>query len=161
KNGRRQSASVAFLDPIRTRRNLTIRTGVTVDRVRFEGRRAVGVDCRLAGQRVRYSARREVILSAGAINSPQILQHSGIGPGELLRSCGIEVLQDSPDVGRRLLEHLCFAMTFRLQGERGINHRLYGVGLAGSVLEYLAFHSGPLATGPFEVGAFVRTAPAQ
>src|SRR5262249_15332383 len=77
------------------------------------------------------------------------------------RSRGIGVLQDSPDVGRRLLEHLCFAMTFRLQGERGINHRLYGMGLAGSILEYLAFRSGPLATGPFEVGAFVRTTPAE
>jgi choline dehydrogenase-like flavoprotein len=161
KNGERQSASTAFLDPIRSRRNLTIATGVTVDRILFEGRRAKGVACRLGNQPVHYTAGREIILSAGAVNSPKILQLSGIGPAEHLRALGIDVLENSPDVGRRLLEHLGFAMQFRLKGDRGINHRLSGLGLARSVFEYLAFRSGPMATGPFEVGAFVRTSAAE
>lgn len=157
KNGQRQSAAACFLDPIRNRRNLTIITDVVVDRVLFDGRRASGVQCRRGGVPVLYKARREIVLSAGTIVSPKILQLSGIGPGDLLRSLGIDVVQDSPDVGKRLLEHMGFMTSFRLKGDRGINHRLYGLGLVRSVLEYLAFGAGPLATGPLEVGAFVRT----
>ncbi|MET0545363.1 MAG: GMC family oxidoreductase N-terminal domain-containing protein [Caulobacterales bacterium] len=160
KNGKRQSASVAFLDPIRSRPNLKIVTGVDVDRVLFTGRRASGVACRLNGEKVEYSTDGEIILATGAVNSPKLLQLSGIGPAALLQKHGIEVVQDSPDVGRRLLEHLGLGLTYRLKGgEAGINHRYYGAGLALSVAQYMLTRTGPMAVGAMEVGAFVRVSP--
>jgi len=161
KKGRRQSAAVCFLDPVRHRPNLRIVTGVTVDRVLFEEKRTTGVVCRINGKPVIYHTRGEVILSTGTVISPKLLQLSGIGPAEVLGRHEIPVIHDSPDVGRRLREHLGLLMTYRLKGDRGINHRLHGVGLAGSIAEYLLFRSGPLANGAMEVGAFVRTTPAE
>lgn len=162
KNGRRQSSAVAFLDPVRSRPNLHVATGVTVDRVVFDARRASGVECRLDdGTRKTFAARGEIILCAGTIVSPKLLQLSGIGPAKVLRSHGIEVVQDTPDVGRRILEHLGVMHTYRLIGDKGINHKLYGLGLAKSVAQYLAFRTGPLSNGAMEVGAFIKTDPAQ
>lgn len=158
--GRRQSAATAFLTPIRHRKNLSIVTGAHVDRAIFDGTRASGIDCRIGGERVEYRSVGEIILCAGTMHSPKILQLSGIGPAQLLRSLGIGVVVDSPDVGSRLRDHLGFTLSCRLRGDRGINHRFYGFGLWRSVLQYLAFRSGPMATGPFEVGAFVRVDPA-
>jgi choline dehydrogenase len=157
KNGRRQSAAVAFLDPICGRANLRILSGAHVDRIRFSGRLAVGVECTVGGTKSIFEGQHEIIIAAGAINSPKLLQLSGIGPPALLRRLGIGVVHDSPDVGRRLLEHLGLMMTFRLRGDRGINHRLYGLGLMRSLLEYVVMHTGPLANGANEVGAFFRT----
>lgn len=159
KRGERQSAARAFLEPVRHRRNLTIVTNAMVDRILFDGRRASGLACRVNGRPVTYRANHEIILSAGAMNSPKILQLSGIGPGELLRSLGIEVVQDSPDVGARMLEHLGFTVTHRLRNDPGLNHRFRGVGLAGSILQYLLLRKGPLTSGPLEVGAFVKVDP--
>ena len=159
KKGRRQSSAVCFLDPVRHRPNLRVITGVSVDRVLFEEKRAVGVACRVNGKAVTYRTRAEVILSAGTVISPKLLQLSGIGPADVLQRHGIPVIHDSPDVGRRLLEHLGLMMTYRLKGDRGINHRLHGLGLAGSVAQYLLFRSGPLSNGAMEVGAFVKTSP--
>jgi choline dehydrogenase len=161
KNGRRQSAATAFLTPIRNRANLHVVTNVQVDRVSFKDGRAAAVECRSASGRTAYESGRDIVLSAGAINSPKILQLSGIGPAPLLRELGIPVMHDSPDVGRRLLEHLGLSLTYRLRGERGVNHRLYGIGMMRSLVEYLALRRGPLATGAMEVGAFVRTTPRQ
>lgn len=159
KRGKRQSASVAFLDPVRSRPNLQIMTGVNVDRVLFEDARAVGVDCRIDGRKQQFRTPGEVIICAGTVHSPKLLQLSGIGPADHLRSLGIEVIRDSRDVGAGLREHLGFTSTFRLTGDRGINHRFYGLGLARSAAQYLAFGNGPLATGPFEVGIFTRSVP--
>ena len=159
RKGRRQSAAVCFLDPVRRRPNLRIVTGVTVDRVLFEEKRAVGVACRIDGAAVTYRTRGEVILSTGTVISPKLLQLSGIGPAEVLARHGVPLVHDSPDVGRRLLEHLGLMMTYRLKGERGINHRLHGLGLAASVAQYMLLRSGPLANGAMEVGAFARTSP--
>lgn len=159
KKGRRQSSAICFLDPVRHRPNLRVVTGVSVDRVLFEEKRAVGVACRVNGEAVTYRTRGEVILSTGTVISPKLLQLSGIGPAEVLQRHGIPVIHDSPDVGRRLLEHLGLMMTYRLKGDRGINHRLHGLGLAGSVAQYLLFRSGPLSNGAMEVGAFVKTSP--
>jgi choline dehydrogenase-like flavoprotein len=161
KNGRRQSAAVAFLDPIRSRPNLRIVTDVHVDRIRFNARRAVGVECRQDGSRIVFSSRHEIILAAGTVNSPRLLQLSGIGPAEILRAQGIGVLQDSPDVGRRLLEHLGLSLTYRLRGERGLNHMLHGIGLARSVAQYLIARRGVMAGCAMDVGAFVRTTAAE
>lgn len=159
KRGRRQSAARTFLKPARQRRNLTIVTDTLVEKVLFEGRRASAVAVRVSGRPMTFRCRGEIILSAGAMESPRILQLSGIGPGDLLRSLGIEVVQDSPDVGARMLEHLGFTVTHRLKGDKGLNHRFRGIGLLGSMLQYVTLHNGPLATGPLEVGAFVKVHP--
>ncbi|WP_066826391.1 GMC family oxidoreductase [Sphingomonas mali] len=161
KRGRRQSAARAFLKPVRRRSNLTVLTHAVVDRVLFEDRRAAAVEVRLAGRRVTLRARQEIILAAGAMHSPKILQLSGIGPGGLLRRHGIQVLHDSPDVGGRMLEHLGLTIGRRLLApERGVNHRFHGLGLARSIAEYLLLGTGPLTSVPREVGAFVRVDPA-
>jgi len=159
KRGRRQSAAVAFLRTALARQNLRVITNARAERVCFEGKRAVGVSINRDGERLTYRARGEVILSAGAIESPKVLQLSGIGPGEHLRAVGIEVLHDSPDVGRRLKDHLGYSLPHRLISVRGLNHRFRGAGLLASLAQYYLTRSGPLATGPFEVGAFVRTTP--
>ena len=157
KNGRRQSAAVAFLKPIRNRPNLTIRTGVQVDRIILDGRRAKGVACRVRGRAVEFRCRREVIVSAGTIASPKLLQLSGIGPAETLRAAGVDVIVDSPEVGQRMLEHPIYGIDYDLQGEKGLNHRYRGLGLLRSLAEYFLFRGGPMATVPQEVGIFARS----
>ena len=159
KNGRRQSAAVAFLDPIRHRPNLVIRTGVQVDRIIIEQRRAKGVMCRIGGRKTEFRCRGEVIVSAGAIASPKLLQLSGIGPAEDLKAAGVDVIVDSPDVGRRMQEHPIYGINYDLQGEKGLNHRYRGLGLARSLAEYFLFRGGPMATVPQEVGIFARSRP--
>jgi len=159
KRGRRQSAARTFLKAARGRPNLQILADTHVDRVTVENHRATGVSCRMADGPRGFTARREVILCAGTILSPKLLQLSGIGPGEALRKLGINVIQHSPDVGARMREHLGFSMPHRLLGSAGLNWRLRGAGLALSVLQYYATRGGPLATGPYEVGAFVRSTP--
>lgn len=154
--GRRQSAAVAFLRPARQRRNLEIRTQVLVDRIVFEDGRAVAVEAQVRGQPQRFAVRGEVILSAGAMASPAILQRSGVGPGELLTRLGIPLVADRPGVGQHLQDHLGFSMTYRLQGTAGNNREFRGLGLVKNSLRYALSRSGPLATGPFEVGGFVR-----
>jgi choline dehydrogenase-like flavoprotein len=158
--GRRESASTVFLKPARRRSNLKVVTGAIVDRVTFDNGRANAVEARVNGQPVRYALRGEAILSAGALISPVILQRSGIGAGETLRAAGIAPLVDSPDVGNRMRDHLGFSISYRLKGDPGINREFYGLGLIRNVARYYLRHDGPLATGPFEVGAFVKTSPA-
>ncbi len=157
KRGKRQSAARAFLEPVRARKNVEVVSGVNVDKILFEGKRAVGVACTMNGAARAFSTRGEVIVSAGTVNSPQLLQLSGIGPGALLKRLCIDVVVDSPDVGRRMLEHLGLMMTYRLKGDIGINHRLTGLGLVRSFLRYLLTRTGPLANGAMEVGAFIKT----
>lgn len=160
RKGKRQSAKRGFLDPVRGRPNLTVTTSAMVDRVLFAGRRAEGVETRIAGRTVRYGARREVIVATGAMNSPKLLQLSGIGPGALLASHGVAVVVDRRDVGARLRDHLGFTITNRLVGgERGVNHRFRGLGLLGSMAQYVLTGTGPLTSGPVEVGAFARVHP--
>lgn len=159
KRGIRQSASLVFLKPARHRKNLTVITGAFVERIAFEGRRASAVIARVKGTPTQFHAAREIILSAGALESPRLLQLSGIGPGELLRRHGIDVVHDNPHVGAHLLEHLGLTVTHPLKGDRGLNHRFRGLGLAASIAQYLLLHSGPLSTGPLEVGAFTKVDP--
>jgi choline dehydrogenase-like flavoprotein len=156
KNGRRHSAARAFLDPARKRSNLYVLTGVEIHRVIFEGGKAVGVNGTKDGHPIFYRTQGEVILSAGALNSPKILQHSGIGPGALLSELGLPVVVDRPAVGANLHDHLGYFLNFRLKGESGTNHRYRGLGLLGSMFQYMLRKTGPMATGPSEVGAFVR-----
>ena len=159
KNGRRMSAARAFLDPAKSRKNLTIQLNANVDKVIFEDKRACGVVARIDGVEKTFKASGEIIISAGAIMSPVILQRSGIGPAEHLKSLGIDIISDSQDLGGRMREHVVFGISHRLKGTKGLNPGFQGLGLVKNVLRYYAFHNGPLATGPFEIGAFTRTTP--
>jgi choline dehydrogenase len=152
RDGRRVSAADAFLHPVMDRRNLTVVTHTVVDRVLLEGRRAVGV----CGQAAEFHATREVILAAGGIATPKILQLSGIGPVDTLRSAGVDVVVDSPNVGARMREHRVFMLQVRLAEDLGYNRLL---GTAAAELEYRATRSGPQATPPCDIVAFLKTRP--
>ncbi|MDY6995588.1 MAG: GMC family oxidoreductase N-terminal domain-containing protein [Actinomycetota bacterium] len=159
RNGRRVSAADAFLKPVRSRPNLEIRTDTTVTRVMIEHDRAVGVEVVTpGGATAALRADREVILALGSMGSPKALQLSGIGPRELLEGAGVPVLLDRPYVGRRMREHRCFAMKFRLNEDLGYNRQLstrLGQGL--TALRYLTSRKGSLATPTFDVLAFLKT----
>ena len=114
RGGLRMSAARAYLWPAESRPNLRIETGALATRILFEGKRAVGVAYEQRGQSCEARAGAEVILSGGSINSPQLLQLSGIGPAALLKSCGIEVLHDSAAVGQNLQDHLCHRLCLSL-----------------------------------------------
>ena len=154
--GRRQSAAVSYLRPAMGRRNLKIMTDVHVGRVLFEGRRAVGLEAKRAKETLSLTCRGEIIVSAGALESPLLLQRSGVGPARPLRAAGVQPLFDAPDVGRRMREHLTQAVQFRLTHDAGAKRHYYGLGLMRSVLRYYLTRSGPMATGLYEVGAFAN-----
>ena len=158
KNGKRWSAATAFLKPAVRRKNLEVVTGTFVDRILFEGRRAIGLACRKGGSSANYRAKGEIILSAGAIMSPKLLQLSGIGPAEKLRALGIDIRQDSPNVGANMVEHRLFMMQFRLKGRlSGANRQYKGAKLISNMLNYLMFHKGIMAKASHEIGALVKT----
>lgn len=155
--GRRQSAAKAFLRPAQARPNLTVITGTDVLRLLFEGSRVIGVQVRdSAGERDIRA--HETILSAGALNSPTLLQRSGIGPGDHLKKVGVEVRLDAPGVGHNMREHRLLRAQYRLR--KGSNNAAFrGLGLARSLLSYALAGRGPLTSAAFEVGGFVRTEP--
>ena len=160
RNGRRWSTARAYLKPARRRPNLTVVTHATTRRVLFEGNAAVGVEYRHGGRDVVARARGEVILSAGAFGSPQILQLSGIGPGALLREHGISVLRDRPSVGADLQDHLQARMLYRVSKPVTLNdvvNRFDRKMLAG--LRYFLFRKGPMAVSAGYAGGFFRTDP--
>jgi choline dehydrogenase-like flavoprotein len=139
------------------RSNLTVMSGVQAERVRFEGRRAVAVALRGALV-AEVTARREIILAAGAIESPKLLQLSGIGPAGLLRSLGIDIVVDAPNVGQNLREHLNLPIEFRVTSG-SLNHHFAGARLGLNVLRYLALRSGPLTHAAHELCGFVKARP--
>ena len=153
--GGRFSAARAFLEPVRNRPNLTILTGKRVERVQFTGNRASGV--MVEGQNI--VCRGEVILSAGAVESPKLLELSGIGDGARLQALGIDTLAHSPLVGENLREHRYVALDWRIKGHSS-NQKLQGLGLVRSVLQYLLFRSGAMTDAAHEVGGFIKTDPA-
>lgn len=155
--GKRQSAARAFLDPVRKRPNLTIRTGAEVRRILFEGKRAVGVHVRHEGRDGDILG-KEIILSAGAIESPKLLQLSGIGDAALLSKLGIPVIVDSPDVGRNMQEHLYLQVQYRVTSG-SVNSKLRGLPLATQVLRYMLFGTGVMTDGAHELSGFVKTRP--
>jgi choline dehydrogenase len=163
KDGRRVSAAWAFLRPIRRRPNLTIAVNTTVNRVLFEGDKAVGVEATTAkGARTAYTASRETILSLGSIATPKLLQLSGIGERSVLRSFGIDTVVDSPNVGRRMREHRCFSIQFRLNRDVGYNRLLSTPARqAMTGVKYLITHKGPLSTPAYDVIGFFKTSPDQ
>lgn len=160
RNGRRMSAAKAFLWPAMKRRNVRVETGAHVTRILFEGREAVGVEYRQNGRIKTARAGREVILSGGSINTPQLLQLSGIGPAKLLQSLGIPVLLDNPHVGANLQDHLGINYTWRAK-QKTLNQILrpwWGKALVGS--QYLLLRRGPLSMSMNQGGGFFRTDPA-
>jgi choline dehydrogenase len=158
KDGQRSSASRAFLDAAKGRPNLTVVTGATADRVLIENGRAVGVQYRKDGQAQTVSARREVIVSAGALASPAVLMRSGIGPGEHLRSHGIAVHVDAPEVGRNLQEHASFHSTFQVT-TRTYNQMMKPLTLAREFLRYVFTRQGLMTIIPVEAMAYLRSRP--
>jgi choline dehydrogenase-like flavoprotein len=160
RNGRRQSSAEAFLKPARKRGNLTVITDTEVNRVFFEGTRAVGVQCRRGVVETTYKAKCEVVLSAGALETPRLLQLSGVGDPEHLRPLGIHVVAASPGVGLNMREHLLYMIQARLrQWCDSQNREFAGARLWRNALRYFLFHSGALALGSYPVGGFVKTEP--
>ena len=166
RSGWRWSSSKAFLRPARGRPNLTIWTEAQAQKLSWSTAdngqpRCTGLSLSRAGQTVQVKANREVILSAGAINSPQILQLSGIGPADLLRSHGIEVIRDAP-VGENLQDHLQIRAVFKVNGTQTLNtlaNSLFGRLKIGA--EYLLNRSGPMSMSPSQLGAFTRSDPSR
>ncbi|HZU65614.1 MAG TPA: GMC family oxidoreductase N-terminal domain-containing protein [Novosphingobium sp.] len=159
KAGRRQSSALTFLKAAAGRANLTVVTGALAERIVFdENRRAVAVEARVNGQPARFALAGEVIVSSGTMESPLLLQRSGIGDGARLQAAGVAPVAHSPDVGERMIEHLSIAMPYRLNRGQGTNRHFYGLGAALAMARYLLRHDGIMATGPFEVGAFCNVA---
>ena len=154
----RESSAVAFLHPIRSRPNLTILTRAQATRIIVEGRKAAGVAWVSGGETQAARAEREVILSAGALQSPQLLQLSGIGPPDLLRRHGIAVVADLPGVGENLQDHYQARVIVRLRRRLSLNdHVRNPIRLAQMGLEWLAAGRGPLTIGAGQVGGAART----
>ena len=166
RTGVRWNATKAFLRPAMQRPNLTVLTKVLATKIRTETKdgivTATGVEFTRAGETFYAEARRETVLSGGAINSPQLLQLSGVGPAELLTQHGIAVVHPLPGVGENLQDHLQLRMAFKVQGVRTLNewsHSLFGK--AQMALQYALFRSGPLSMAPSQMGAFAKSDDAQ
>ena len=155
RKGRRASTLAAFLDRARKRGNLTILTDTVVDRVLLEGKKAVGIACASGTGAKLFRAKKCVILSAGVIQSPKLLQLSGIGPSEVLSEAGVPVIHDLPAVGRNLAEHAMFSVSYRLRGDYGVNREFSGWRLAKHVLDYYLRRKGLMAFTSLEVTALI------
>ncbi|QIE56225.1 choline dehydrogenase [Pikeienuella piscinae] len=152
KSGWRWSAARGFLNPVKARKNLAVRTGAQIARLLFEGRRATGVKL-VDGTELK--ARREVILCAGAIGTPQILQLSGVGPGALLQKHEIGIVHEAPELGANLQDHLQLRCAFRVSGTKTLNtmaNSLWGKAKIG--LEYALKRTGPMSMAPSQLCAF-------
>lgn len=159
RNGRRASAAAAFLKPVRHRANLTVRTGAWASRVLMDGRQAVGVEYLHQGRLHQVRAAGEVILSGGAVNSPQLLQLSGIGPGALLQEHGVKLVHELPGVGQNLQDHYNAYTLVRCSKPVtwNVQSRRWGW-KAKAGLQFLR-GGGPLTTGSARAGGFARTRP--
>ncbi len=157
KDGVRSSCANAYLKPIKDRRNLEIVSGAVSRRVLLDGRRATGIEYEKDGRVVQAKADREVILSAGSIGSPMLLQMSGIGPANVLKEAGVEVVQDTPGVGANLQDHLEVYFQFRCKQPITLNGQLdpFHKFLIGA--RWFFFKSGLGATNHFESCAFIRS----
>ena len=159
RGGWRINTAKAFLRTT-TGNGLKVETQAHTRRILVEDGRAVGVEYDQGGSRHQARARHEVILSAGAIGSPQILQLSGLGPGALLQSHGIEVIRDIPGIGANFQDHLQLRCSWRLSGAKTLNTIANSLwGKARIALEYAATRSGPMSMAPSQLGAFSKSRP--
>jgi choline dehydrogenase len=158
KAGFRFNAVRAFIKPVRHRKNLTVLTHAQVERIVFTGRRASGLELRLNGKPAQVGVSGELILSAGAIGTPQLLQLSGVGPGALLQKHGVPVLHELPGVGENLQDHLQIRTAFRITGARTLNEwQASLLGKAQIALLYALKRSGPMAMAPSQLGIFMKS----
>lgn len=162
KAGVRWNAAKAFLKPIANRPNLVVLTDVEVQRLILEDGRATAVRAISQGRQQTFKARREIILCAGSVGSPSILQRSGIGPSALLQRLGIGVSHALPGVGGNLQDHLQLRLIYKLENARTLNQIAGSLwGKMGMGLRYLYDRSGPLSMAPSQLGAFARSGPEQ
>lgn len=160
KRGLRSSSASAYLKPARRRPNLRVVTGALTRKILLKDRKAEGVEYSLGDSVLRAFARREVILSAGAVGSPQLLQLSGIGPGDLLRACGIAVHHELAGVGENLQDHVNCKVSYRVNQPLTINDEAKTFARrARAAFRYALFRDGPLTVGAGIIGAFVRSSP--
>lgn len=160
KNGRRCSAAVAYLNPAKKRQNLQIETKALAAKVLFDGKRATGVEYTQNGQTITANARAEVILAGGAINSPQLLELSGIGHPDLLSEQGIDVVSALPGVGENLQDHFVIGNRYRMKpGSPSVNQQSRGLAMIGEVFKYLVQRKGLLTLSAAHVAAFIKTRP--
>ncbi|MDB5428943.1 MAG: putative dependent oxidoreductase [Caulobacter sp.] len=158
KAGLRWSAARGFLRPVMKRPNLTVITGAQAERLILEEGRATGVLFRRGGRLQRAEARAEVIVAAGSIGSPHLLQVSGIGPGAALKANGVEVALDAPAVGANLQDHLQIRTVYKVEGRHTLNSRAASLwGRAMIALEYAARRTGPMSMAPSQLGVFARS----
>jgi choline dehydrogenase len=158
KAGRRWSAARGFLAPALHRPNLRVVTDCLVDRIIFEDRRASGLVFQQKGQARQVQARREIILCAGAIGSPQILQRSGLGPAQVLKDAGVAPLADLPGIGANLQDHLQQRSIYKVSGTNTLNETYHSFfGLASMGLDYALRRRGPLTMAPSQLGIFARS----
>ncbi|MBO23148.1 MAG: choline dehydrogenase [Rhodospirillaceae bacterium] len=159
--GTRVSTSRAFLEPAKNRANLTVLTHAEADRIMFDGRRITGLTLRRKGAAAEVTIEGELILSAGSIGSPQILELSGVGNPEILGPHGIETVHALPGVGENLQDHLQVRCAFKVSGVETLNERSNRIiGKIGIALEYLLKRSGPMSMAPSQLGAFAKSDPA-
>ena len=158
RKGVRQSAARTFLAPAAKRDNVTVLTDALAHRILFEDRRASAIEVEVGGSTRRIGCSREVIVCGGAMESPLLLQRSGIGDAERLKAAGIEVIAHSPDVGEKMIEHLSISIPYRLEKGRGSHKSFFGIGLMAAMAKWMLTKTGVMATGPFEVGAFLNVA---
>jgi choline dehydrogenase len=159
RNGWRCSTAVAYLRPARSRANLSVRVEALVRRILFKGRRATGVEFSIGGELHKVTARREVILAAGAIGSPQILELSGVGRGDLIQGLGVPLVHELPGVGENLQDHLQARMVYfctRPTLNDEVNHILRKMWIG---LEYILFRTGPMSMGASQLCIFARSSP--
>jgi choline dehydrogenase len=160
RNGRRCSAAVAYLHPAMARPNLRVETRALAARVLFDGRRACGVEFAQGGTKRIARARREVILSGGAVNSPQLLQLSGIGPAALLKDQGVPIVADIPGVGENLQDHFVIGATYRLKpGTVSINELTRGWRFVKEIGRYAFGRTGLLTLSAAHVAVFCKSRP--
>ncbi|MBB67639.1 MAG: choline dehydrogenase [Rickettsiales bacterium] len=159
KDGVRSSASHEYLDPVKSRKNLTLVTGALAEKVILEGKKAVGVQYSVNGKRVTAKANKEVVLSAGSIGSPHLLQLSGIGDSETLKAAGVDVKHHLPGVGQNLQDHLEFYFQYKCKQPITLNGKLglISKGLIGA--RWMFTRKGLGATNHFESCAFIRSKP--
>ena len=156
-DGIRWSVAHAYLRPARNRRNLTVRTGCHADRVVLEGGCARTVRYRQGGRPCQVRARREIIVSGGAFNSPKLLMLSGLGPADHLRGHGIEVVRDLPGVGQNLMDHSITSIQVGCRKPVSLYRHLNPLAQTGAALRWLVRRDGLLASNHFECGAFLRS----
>ncbi len=162
RSGIRWNTAKGFLRPAKGRANLTIATHATVHRLELAGRRVTGVVFNQHGALRQATARREVVMAAGAIGTPQILQLSGIGPGDLLQRHGITIRHELKGVGENLQDHLQIRCAYKVQGVKTMNERYQSLlQRASFALEYALFRRGPMTMAPSQLGAFTRSDPSR